>query len=197
MRPIAGKSGYDADFREWGPDYWWQNTRLPYWTMLAAGDFDLMRPLFKQHMEALPLRKAATRAYYGHGGAFYPETMTFWGTYNNANYGWNREGKPDGLADNKYIRLYWQGGIEMVLLMLEYHDRTGDTAFLEHTLLPFAAEIVTFFDQHWPRGADGEIHIHPAMALETFRDARNAPPVAAAPTTVLPRLVTGRRIAGH
>jgi rhamnogalacturonyl hydrolase YesR len=27
--------GLDADYRLWGGPYWWQNTRLPYWTMLA------------------------------------------------------------------------------------------------------------------------------------------------------------------
>ncbi|MCK5000840.1 MAG: hypothetical protein KAS23_14960, partial [Anaerohalosphaera sp.] len=31
--------GYDADFRQWGGPYWWQNTRLPYWSMLTCGDY--------------------------------------------------------------------------------------------------------------------------------------------------------------
>ena len=60
----------DPDYRRWGPGYWWQNTRLPYLSMCAAGDYDLMRPLYRMFLAALPLRKAATRAYYGHDGAF-------------------------------------------------------------------------------------------------------------------------------
>ena len=46
---------YDADYRRWGGGYWWQNTRLIYWTMLANGDYDLMRPLFRMYREILPL----------------------------------------------------------------------------------------------------------------------------------------------
>ena len=38
------------DYRRWGPGYWWQNTRLPYLSLCASGDLDLMRPLF--HMYA-------------------------------------------------------------------------------------------------------------------------------------------------
>jgi hypothetical protein len=34
----------NADFRLWGGCYWWQNTRLPYWSLLNAGDFDLDEP---------------------------------------------------------------------------------------------------------------------------------------------------------
>jgi len=45
----VGKNHYDADYRRWGGMYWWQNTRLPYWSMLAAGDFDLMQPLFRMY----------------------------------------------------------------------------------------------------------------------------------------------------
>ncbi|NNJ86848.1 MAG: hypothetical protein HKP20_06740, partial [Akkermansiaceae bacterium] len=33
---VEGESlgNWDADFRLWGGNYWWQNTRLPYWSML-------------------------------------------------------------------------------------------------------------------------------------------------------------------
>src|SRR5262249_22623153 len=84
---------FDADYRRWGPCYWWQNTRFPYWSMLASGDFDMMPPLFKMYADAMPLAQARTRLYYGHDGAFFPETIYFWGAYQNEVYGWNREGK--------------------------------------------------------------------------------------------------------
>ena len=44
--PHAARKLEDADFRLWGPGYWWQNTRLPYFPMCAAGDFEMMDPLF-------------------------------------------------------------------------------------------------------------------------------------------------------
>ena len=78
-RPDTTKR-FDADYRLWGGPYWFQNTRLAYWPMLAAGDTDLMTPLFSMYTGVLPLRGHATQYYYGHAGAFFPEVMNFWGT---------------------------------------------------------------------------------------------------------------------
>lgn len=36
--------------------------------MLAAGDLNLMKPLFTMYALTLPLRRAATKRYYGHDG---------------------------------------------------------------------------------------------------------------------------------
>jgi hypothetical protein len=188
----------DADYRAWGGGYWFQNTRLVYWPMLAAGDFDLMQPFIRMYMKALPARKLATRTYYGHDGAFYPETMTFWGNYldqGDLGYGTNRIGKPDGLTDNQYIRRYWQGGLELVAMMLDYYDLTLDAKFRDTTLIPFATEILTFFDQHWKRSDDGKILFHPSQALETWWDCKNPTPEIAGLRYVIPRLqqMAGRK----
>jgi hypothetical protein len=183
---------FDADYRAWGGGYWWQNTRLPYWSMLQCGDYEMMRPLFDMYLKALPARKLATKTYYNHSGAFFPETMSFWGNYldqGDLGYGTDRSGKPDGLTDNEYIRRYWQGGLEMVAMMLDYHDHTADPRFRDETLLPFATEILAFFDQHWQRGPDGKILFHPAMSLETWWDATNPLPEVAALRFLLPRLI--------
>lgn len=181
--------GYDADYRRWGGPYWFQNTRLPYWSMLAAGDFDLMHPLFRMYREALPLARERTRIYHGHGGAFFPETMYFWGTYANANYGWDREGKQIGLIDNNYIKREWQGGIELVAMMLDHFDYTGDLDFLTRDLLPMAEATVTFFDEHWERDAAGKIRFNPAQALETWWDCTDPMPEVAGLRYILSRLL--------
>jgi len=188
VHPISNKVGLDADYRLWGGCYWWQNTRLIYWSMLASGDYDLIQPLFKMYMDALPIRKEATKKYYHHEGAFFPETMHFWGTYNGNNYGWNRDNKPDGLADNRYIRRYWQGGIEMVALMLQYYQQTNEKEFCNEKLLPFASEILMFFNQHWPL-KDGKILFYPSQSLETWWDATNPLPEIAGLRFVLPVLI--------
>jgi len=141
-------NGFDADYRRWGGPFWWQNTRLPYWSMLESGDFDLMQPLFKMYRDALPIRKLATETYYNHKGAFFPETMNFWGTYTDANYGRDRSELPLGMTENLYIRYYWQSGLEISLMMLDYYNFTKDKTFLKETLLPVVSEIVNFFDQH-------------------------------------------------
>jgi len=189
----ADKRGFDADYRAWGGCYWWQNTRLSYWSMPGSGDLDQMTALFNMYQKALPVRQLATKTYYGHGGAFFPETMTFWGAYNDRNYGTNRTNKADGLTDNGFIRRYWQGGIEMVALMLDYYDFTQDAKFRDATLVPFANEIIMFFDQHWKRGADGKILFEPSQSLETWWVCTNPLPEVAGLRCVIPRLhqITG------
>ncbi len=179
----------DADYRRWGGPYWFQNTRLAYWPMPASGDWEMMLPLFRMYMDALPFARERTRVYFGHSGAFFPETMTFFGAYPNENYGWDRTGKPVSHVDNTYIRYYYSGGLELVALMLEYLDYTGDADFARDTLAPFAAEIVGFYDQHYPRDAAGKLRIEPSQALETWQKANNPLPPIAGLRWVLPKLL--------
>ncbi len=187
---IDGGQHCDADYRRWGGCYWFQNTRLPYWAMLYAGDFDLMQPLFHMYRKALPMARERTQKYYGHAGASFPETMYFWGTYNNDNYGWNRQGKPDGLTDNTYIRYYWDGALELTALMLDYYALTGDERFVGETLVPLARETLHFYQQHYPkRDAQGKIVFEPAQALETWQDCTNPLPVVAGLRYVVGRLL--------
>ena len=177
----------DPDYRRWGGCYWFQNTRLIYWPMLASGDFDLMRPLFRMYRDALDLAKARTREYHQHDGAFFPETLYFWGTYSNGEmgYGWNRDGLAPGVAANSYIRHYWSGGLELTTLMLEYHAFTHDETFLADTLLPLARSIVQFYDLHYPRNPEGTIRFAPTQALETWRDCEDPMPIVAGLRIVL------------
>jgi hypothetical protein len=116
--PIRGAG--DPDYRRWGPGYWFQNTRLIYWPMMASGDCDLMQPFFSMYRDALPLARERTRIYYGHGGAFFGETVYAWGVYANDHYGWKREGKPVDFVVCPQIRRYWQGGLELCAIMLDY-----------------------------------------------------------------------------
>ncbi|SMO69586.1 DUF5703 domain-containing protein [Solitalea koreensis] len=179
----------DADFRLWGGCYWWQNTRLPYWSMLVSGDFDLLKPLFKMYMDNLSLRIAATKKYYGHDGAFYPETMNFWGTYADGDYGCNRDSLKDGYVKNPYIRYYWQNGLELSLIMADYYSFTKSSAFAKDTLVPFVSQILSFYDQHWKRGCDGKILFDPAMSLETFHTAVNPLPEIVGIKTVAEKML--------
>ena len=168
--------GLNADFRPWGGCYWWQNTRWPYWAMLASGDFDLMRPLFRMYAEALPLARERTREWFEHEGVFFPETMYFWGMYCNHDYGWDRTGKPDDLARNTYVRYYWSGGLELSMMLLDYFDLTQDVQFAKATMLPIITETITFYDRHSPRDERGKIRFEPAAALETLHSVVNPLP---------------------
>ena len=171
--------GSGPDARMWGPGFWFQNMRHIYWPMLQAGDYDQFAPFFKMYRDALPLAQARVQEYYKHDGAVFPETMYLWGSYLNSGdcgYGWDRRNKEPGLTDNQYIRRYWQGGIELTAMMLEYHRHTGDDAFARETLLPIAGQIVTFYDQHYKRDANGKIRFEPAQMLETMWDVVNPMP---------------------
>jgi hypothetical protein len=172
----VGEEHFDGDYRRWGGMYWWQNTRLPYWSMLASGDFDLMRPLFVMYNNALGLCRDKTKIYYKHDGAFFPETMHFWGTNGNCDFGWGHEG-PETI--NRYIRREWQGGIELTGMMLDYYAMTQDREFLRDMLLPLAEATITFFDRHWSRDERGKIRFEPAQSLETWWECVNPLPEVA------------------
>lgn len=168
---------FDADYRRWGGGYWFQNTRLIYWPMLMAGDFEMMHPLFRMYQEALPLAKARTRLYFGHEGAFFPETMTFWGTYLNCNYGFDRKGRKPGEVACDYIRYYWSGALELLALMLDYVAYTGDDAFGRRDVLILARPVLQFYREHYPKQDDeGRIVFKPAQSLETWHEAVNPLP---------------------
>ena len=178
------------DYRRWGPAYWWQNTRLPYWPMLAAGHYDMMKPLFKMYMDALPLARHRMQTYYHFDAAYFPETMYFWGAYSNEDYGWHpaNDRKPDEI-DNKFIQYYWQGGIELTAMMLQYYHHTLDRGFLNTTLLPFARQITSFYDQRYGRDEKGKLIIHPGNALEEVWACTNPAPEIAGLQYILPQLL--------
>ncbi len=184
------KETYDADYRRWGGCYWFQNTRLVYWPMLASGDFEMMRPLFRMFLDALPVAKTRTRRYFEHEGACFPETMTFWGSYANSNYGWDRKGKPVWHCDNTYIRHYWSGQLELTALLLDHYVFTQDRGFARTMMLPLAEAAVRFYDRHYPRDGRGKLRFEPAQALETWHQAVNPLPEIAGLRFCLPRLLS-------
>lgn len=182
------KESFDADYRRWGGPYWFQNTRLAYWPMLASGDYEMMEPLFRMYLDALPLAGERTRVYYGHEGAFFPETMYFWGAFANDNYGWDRQGKHISYVQNTYIRYYWQGALELLAMGLDRWAHTRD-ARAKESLLSLAGPILTFYDRHYRRDAQGKLLFQPASALETWHEAVNPLPEIAGLAYVLPRLL--------
>ena len=62
-----------ADHRDWGGLNWWQNLRLPYYSMLQAGDNDEIASLFDQFNRTLPVVAARMKAYFGFDGLWWPE----------------------------------------------------------------------------------------------------------------------------
>ena len=182
---------FDADYRRWGGPYWFQNTRLIYWPMLASGDFEMMQPFFKMYFDDRLLAERRTRTYFNHEGLFYPETMYFWGTYANKNYGWKREGKPASYVENTYIRNYYSGALELLLMMIDYQDYTQDKAFRSQ-LTQMIDGVLTFYDKHYERDANNKVRFAPAQSLETWQDVVNPLPEIAGLRTVINEIIEQR-----
>ena len=189
------ETSLDADFRLWGANFWFQNTRIPYLAMYYAGDFQLMKPFFNMYIKALPLAKYRTKKYFNHDGAYFPETITPWGSYLNDNYGWDRKGKKDGVSENMYIRYLWQGSLELCKMMFDYYEFTDDKKVFTNEYIPFIKEIITFYSQHYKKDETGKINIQPAQALETyFEGVVNPAPDLAGLHSVLSKIKQHQRL---
>lgn len=169
----------DADYRRWGCGYWWQNTRLPYISMCTSGDFENMKPLFKFYVDDLmDFFKKRTKHYLGHEGIYITEELYIWGAIPMNTYGWQTtfEERDDKLQTSGFHKYEWVSGLELLFMMLDYYDYTQDTDFLNEKVLPFAHEVLTFFDQHYGTNKDGKLVMYPSQALETWWDCTNPMP---------------------
>lgn len=184
------KQQFNPDWRRWGDCFWWQNTRFPAWSAVANGDYDLCAPVFRMYRDVLPICKARAKLYYGAQGAYFPETMTSFGTYANRDYGWDRKGKQPGDIACKYWCYSWQQGLELVALMLDCYERTLDAKFLADEIVPMARDVLRYFDTRFQPDANGKLVISPTQAVETYWfDVVNDTPTVAGLQAVLDRLL--------
>lgn len=158
---------YSPDYRNWGNDFWWQNTRLPYYAMLANGDFNQMQSLFNFYLSRMSAFKTLASKYYQAEGAFIPETVTIFGTYSNGDYGWDRSGHSPNEVLSMYLRHIWVQSLELSKLMLDYASYSGDYAFLKKKALPAIKEFLRYFDSRF-RNEQGQIRVTPTQAVETY-----------------------------
>lgn len=194
---------YDADWRKWGDCFWWQNTRLPYYPMLAQGDFDMQAGLFRLYRDTLPLAGQRARAWHGARGAYWPETMTPFGTHGNGDYGWQRDGLPASKVNCPWWEYARNQGLELLALLLDRYDYERDPAFFREQVLPIAGPVLEWFASAYPREADGTLRVSPTQALEThWHQVVNDQPTVAGLhwclqrlATLAPELVPGEQLA--
>ena len=182
----------DADYRRWGPGYWWQNTRLPYLSMCASGDFEMLWPLFRMYVEELSaVHLHRTRRYTGHGGLFIPECIYFWGGSFAATYGWTPlvDRGEDKLQESPWHKREWVSSLELAWMMLDYYEHTQEEAFLRDRLVPFATEVLRFFDEQFAPDSQGRLVMEPTQALETWWDTTNPMPEVAGLRALTARLL--------
>lgn len=187
---FSGGPDFNADWRKWGDCYWWQNTRLPYFPMIARGDFDECESLFRMYRDALPLCEARAKLYHNVSGAYFPETMTIFGTYANQDYGWKREGHQPNEVMSPWWQYAWQQGLELTALMLDYYEHTGDEKFRKEQLVPTANAVLRYYDTRFKRDSHGKLVISPTQAVETYwQDVVNDTPSVSGLTDVCARLL--------
>lgn len=187
----GGKAGpnADPDWRNWGNLMLHQNTRLPYYAMLAAGQAAFTRPYLAMYTRGLALMRAHTQAVFGHDGTFFREAMTLWGLSSPGCYGFDRQGLKPGQQRNVWHRTHWQGGLEVAHFMADYYAYTQDEAFAREQLIPLADQVVRFFDHHWPH-RNGKLYFPHVFAMETFRDTDNPMPLVAGMHAVVKDLLS-------
>ena len=180
------------DDRDWGRRYTFQNQRLLYWPLLMSGDFDLIHPFFNYYNDLLPVRKAITKSWFGHDGAYYRENIEPTGAERDC----GREGKPlkvepgNNKGQGYYHSFYFTSGLEIVAMMIGYVNFSGDMKYRDEVLTPFAREVLLYFDKHYERDTQGKIVLDPAMVLETYWIAVNPAPDIAGLQYCLDELLT-------
>lgn len=189
--PNEGSPG-DADYRRWGPGYWWQNTRIPYLSLAASGDLEMLEPLLKMYVDdLLPLNRYRTKQYFGFdNAAYYAECIHFWGDVFNEAYGWTPwNERKDPLQESGWHKWEWVAGPELVWMMIEAYEHTGDERLLTQRILPTAEAVVNFFDRYYKVGEGGKLFMHPSQSLETWWDCVNPMPEVAGLHAVIDKLL--------
>jgi alpha-L-fucosidase 2 len=181
------QTNHTPDYRAWDECYWNQNNRLLYWPLVMTGDSDLLKPWFNMYLNRLDFAKARNFLYYHHEGASYPETMEFWGVPKLGDFGANN---PTNEIQSRWQRYHVQGTLEIIAEMLDQYDFYGDKVFAKSSVVPFADAIITYYDKHWQRDANGKIYMYPMQSLETYQlTAANPTPDIAGLMSVIPRLL--------
>jgi hypothetical protein len=209
----CNNTGKGWDARDWGADYWWQNTRQPYYNGIAQGDTDTMQAFLDFYLRMLPYVQARTKAQFKNtatpitAGALYEETCTQFGVYNEGDWGCKSPvPRPNGASVNSYIRFHWTGALELSLMILDLWDTMGYTSDLAR-YLPVVEGVVEGFRQRWPNkdASSGKIDMFPSQALETYQcpDPTSRLKCGTNPSTdiaglmaVLPRLIAYAAVAG-
>jgi alpha-L-fucosidase 2 len=162
------------DWRLWGSRFTFQNQRLLYWPLLKSGDFDVLQPFFQFYSRVLSVRVATTKNWFGHEGAYFRENIAPHGGELDSGGYMPPKTPPGDRSKQNWHSYYFTSGLETAMMMIEQvkyspHDQT----FRDEVMVPFAREVLRFYDRRYPRDENGKIRLDPSQALETFWYAVN------------------------
>ena len=152
---------------------------------LRTGDLGAVRSRVGYYGKVLPLLRRHSQARFGHAGAVCPSVHNLWGGFVH----WDGQDQRTE-ADDPAVRYGWTGNLWMLLLMCDYVGVSGDGAFADDELQPFAWEVLTFFAAHYREREDVHMVLSPGAAGETWSGVRNSAETICALRAVLPRLIS-------
>lgn len=190
--PPAGEPNLavNPDIRPWSHNNYYQNQRLPYLSMLARGEADGVRRLFRFYRRFWELDRVRAKVYYNAEGQHTADnTMTF-GLLQGGIYGFDRGSHPVGFAVNRHTGgIAASPGLELLQLMLDYNEYAADPQFLASELLPFASDVFRYIETRFRGRRHGKIVVGPVNAVETYWDCIDPITVVAGMHAVLERLL--------
>jgi hypothetical protein len=135
------------------------------------------------HYSAMrPYLREQTRQVWGLGGLWVPETVLPWGHAEDivlkdegrgvpSHYlRWDPTTAPYGRFQwyNPYVGFLYTAGPELCHHYLTYYQYSGDEEFLRRQAYPMVRDVVEFLGHLLRIGDDGQYHLDPANALETW-----------------------------
>jgi len=167
---------FGNDWRAWGGQYWYQNTREMYWSLLPADHGELLEPFVDLYWRHLPAARALARDTYDAPGACYEET------FNGFDGGGDKRGNP-------YTQLYLTTGTEIAHQIYQSYLYTCDETFLREKAYTLMKETVSYHLHFLNKEADGLYHVYPSNARETYWFIKDSVTDLVALRTVLPILI--------
>lgn len=181
---------FNPDDRSWAIDQLWQNLRLPYYTMLATGDFESLKKMFTYYLRFQKVNEQRAVSFYGAKGQHSAEMTLTCGVQSSQIYGTDRTGKHPGQSQNQ-----WGGSIEispaleLLNLMIDYCIYSGDQDFFSDEVLHFAHGIFDYIATRFTKRDEGKIRIEDINCVETYFHTVNPIPIVAGMHCTLQKLL--------
>jgi len=159
---------------------------------------------FNTYFNWLPLAELRSRVWFGHPGAFYPETMYFWGNNLDGDYGCNvgnsyypkgsttpvpptRKNHPINFVSNPFQRYHIVGTLELASQMLEYYDFTRNSSFMP-LMVNYINQALEFYNNHYYTDQNNHMVMIPSQSLETWQESITPTPDLAGLKYIISRL---------
>jgi len=162
---INSRTGSNPDYRQWGECFWWQNTRLPYFTMLKTGDWESIRNLGYFYNSLMPAFREQAKVYYGIKGAIIPEVITQFGTFTASSYSIGT--KTIG-PKTMYTKHIFQDPLELIHILMDYYRYSDDEKYLQEVTIPMSEEFLDFFISYAKIDSTGKMRMRNTQSIETY-----------------------------